>query len=174
MQMISRDLGMPIPLEIERKFLLKKRPDFRNKILRGAVKTFIEQMYLFPQNGCEFRIRKRIQSGQPVFYKTKKESISGSPSVRRETECIINALDYVYLQEFLAPKSKTIRKNRYCFVYNGQYFELDEFLEPKKLWLLEIELTEENGSVDSPPFLDIEREVTGDQKYQNYGIAMML
>lgn len=75
----------------------------------------------------------------------------------------------------MIPGSKIIRKYRYCFVYKDQYFEMDAIIEPVQrfsLCLLEIELTEENDKVEIPSFLDVKKEVTDDDRYSNYALAM--
>lgn len=171
LQSVFRVLGLPVPIEIERKFLLKRRPDLRFSELREAVRVSIEQMYLLTSDGSESRIRKRSQWNHSTHYQTRKTSIPGKASVRHETEKIITPTEYIGLQRLRDLSAQVVRKSRYCFVYKNQHFELDEFIEPKKLWLLEIELTEENDKIDLPPFLDIEREVTGEEKYSNYAIA---
>lgn len=170
LQVISRALGIPVPLEIERKFLLQRIPDFGSEHFRHAQKISIEQMYLVSPTDQQIRIRKRTQDGFSDYYKTCKVDVSSG--VRQEAENAISPLDYTHFQAFKDPASRIIRKNRYCFVYNDQYFELDVFMEPRPgLCVLEIELTEENDKLELPPFLDVEREITGDPTYSNYGIA---
>ncbi len=173
LQAASRIIGIPVPLEIERKYLLKHKPDFTDDILIKARKIFIEQIYLVPATSNEeLRIRKRTQGGYSSYYQTHK--IKVKPGVRQETEISISATDYWHLQSLRDLTAKIIRKNRYYFEYKHQYFELDEFIEPADkigLWLLEIELTEENDRVELPPFLKIFREVTAESTYSSYEIA---
>ena len=57
------------------------------------------------------------------------------------------------------------------FVYNNQYFSLDHIYSPINLWLLEIELIDKDDPVELPPFLNIDKEVTGVRGYSNYDIA---
>lgn len=172
LQAISRMLGIPVPIEIERKYLLKRRPNFRRRKLRGAQKVQIEQMYLVSTDGRQLRIRRRSQNGSATYYLTEKTDISG---VRRhEIEKFISANEFTRLAEFQDPSTDAISKERYYFVYNNQYFELDIFLKPQRLkskCLLEIELTEENDKIDLPPFLDIEREVTDEPEFKNYALS---
>lgn len=173
LQAASRILGIPVPIEIERKFLLGILPDFSILELRNAQKIYIEQMYLTSLGSEQVRIRKRSQEGSDTYYKTVKSKIS--PAVRYETEETISAKEYLKLRELIIPGSKIIRKYRYCFVYKDQYFEMDAIIEPVQrfpLCLLEIELTEENDKVEIPPFLDVKKEVTDDDRYSNYALAM--
>ena len=171
-------LGEPEPLEIERKFLLAKRPDLRNSMLRRAEMFLIEQIYL--SDGMS-RIRKRStvrygrgrsQGDSTCYYMTCKVEIS--PGVRREEENIISSYDYAHLKGYKDLHRAVVRKHRYCFVYSNQYFELDTFISPewaRGTWILEHELLNINDPINLPPFLDIEKEVTADHAYSNYGIA---
>lgn len=170
LQAISRILGVPVPIEIERKFLLDSLPDLNSHHFLTAQKVYIEQIYLTSLTGEQIRIRKRSQGDSNTYYKTVKSKIS--PGVRNETEIRISAKEYVESQKLMIPGSKTIRKFRLCFVYKNQYFELDMIIEPAPLYLLEIELTEENDKVEIPPFLDVKKEVTDDERYSNYALAL--
>lgn len=172
LQAASRILGIPVPIEIERKFLLGILPDFNISELRNVQKIYIEQMYLISSSDEQIRIRKRSQGDSTTYYKTVKSKIS--PAVRYETEETISAKEYIKLRELTIPGSKIIKKYRHCFVYKDQYFEMDAIIEPARqfpLCLLEIELTEENDKVEIPPFLDVKKEVTDDERYSNYALA---
>ncbi len=172
MKAVSRILGVPVPLEIERKFLLKEEPDLDHAGFADAQRVHIEQMYLVSPDGREIRIRKRDQGGSATYYRTEKAKLSSG--VRHETEKMITATEYLNLKKLKDPATRTLRKNRHCFVYKNQYFELDFFLEPRKgLCVLEIELTEENDKLVIPPFVSVEKEVTDDSFYSNYAISKM-
>lgn len=170
---IARVLGIPVPLEIERKFLLGKQPDLKSDAFRDAQEILIEQMYLATSSSDEeVRIRKRSQSDSHMYYRTHKIEVCSG--VRQETEETISAKEYINLQALCDPSKKIICKSRICLVYENQYCEIDIFRDPAGLCLLEIELTEENDKVTLPPFLDIEKEVTGDKKYSNASLAKIL
>lgn len=158
-------------IEIERKFLLKAKPNFRKKALGDAVKLSMEQIYLVSAGKSTERIRKMTQGSYSVCYFTRKTNFPGSKVSREECEERIGALDYLYLSEHKDPATKIIKKDRYYFVWKDQYFALDIFREPKKLAMLEIELLDEKDKFDLPAFLDIDREVTGDPNFINHAIA---
>lgn len=183
LQAVCRVLGIPIPLEIERRFLVADLPDFERLGIKFE-KIDIEQMYLQNGRGAQKRIRKRGQYGSHVFYQTFKQSLREGPpatlcaamraGVRSETEIQIGPKQYLALSYERDPEKKIIRKNRYCFLWQNQYFEFDEFIEPRKgLYILEIELTEENERVVIPDFVSVIREVTDDSGYSNYEIASL-
>lgn len=172
LQSISRVLGIPVPIEKERRFLLEALPDFNDRVFKDikVQKILIEQMYLMShEQDEEIRIRKRSQQGSSNYYRTTKIR-TGKWPIEKETS--ISARDYIALQDLRDPAKKTIHKNRHCFVYKNQYLELDHFLNPQKgLVILEIELTEENDRVEIPPFLEVAKEITDDKSYSNYAIA---
>lgn len=165
---VSRALGIPVPLEIERKYLIRDK-DMNHEVLKRAPIIDIEQMYLIAPSGEELRIRKRSQGGSSLYFRTWKKRISGT--TRHEIEHLITPSEYYHLQEFRDPSLAIIQKKRYCFTYENQYFELDLLDRPTKLSLLEVELTEEHDTVILPQFLEIVREVTGEPEYSNYEIA---
>lgn len=168
-QAVYRMLGVPVPFEIERKFLLKGIPDFSLDIFRNAQRIDVEQFYLISSNDEEVRVRRRTQEDSSTYFKTKKRRISDL--MRHETERFIRAIDYLEAHKTQLPRTRIIRKDRYCFIWRNQYFELDVFRDPPGLCLLEIELTEENDQVELPPGLAIEREVTDDKTYSNRALA---
>lgn len=167
---VCHALGIPIPLEIERKFLIHP-PDLRafNVPLQAIT---IEQAYLVSKDSAiSRRVRKREQDGSSMFVESTKQGVR--KSVRIEVEWPINETRYLraltYEQE---PDSVIIRKKRWCFPYKNQYFELDCFLEPHPgLWILELELTEEQQEISLPPFLKIIKEVTDDSAFTNRKLA---
>lgn len=162
-------LGEPIPLEIERKFLIKK-PDL-DVLSHNASITVVDivQTYLKSSGNAERRIRQRGQNGNFSYYLTEKREID---SLRRvELEKKISEKEYIsYLSEMdisLAP----IVKKRICFVYNSQYFEVDLFDFCNDRALMEIELTSEATSIDYPNFIEVIKEVTNDPRYRNHSLA---
>ncbi len=168
-QVVYRVLGIPAPIEIERKFLLKGRPDFSLELFRDAQIVEIEQFYLISNSDEEVRVRRRTQCDSSAYFKTIKRFITSIK--RHETEQFIRARDYFEARKLQLPATRVVKKDRHCFVWRNQYFELDVFRDPPGLYLLEIELTEENDQVELPPGLVIEREVTDDKTYSNRALA---
>lgn len=167
-QEVFRVLGVPEPLEIERKFLIKPVADKDFPV--HSVVVDIEQAYLLNTNPNEVvRVRRRGQDGAFVYYRTVKRHLG--PGLNVETESQIDEREYFLSLGFRQPETKVIKKRRRCFVWRELYFELDEFLDPSGLWLLEIELTKQRQKVILPPFLDVVREVTEDRSYSNYQLA---
>ena len=175
LKQVCHVLGIPEPLEIERKFLVKAGFDpasLRNHV--ACQKIDITQAYLPASHGGGVgRIRKRGQNGSFVYYQTHKQA-TGDPSVRIETERHITENEFRRLWEQRDPGCYAIQKERHCFVFNEQYFELDRFLFPHTdMCVLEIELTDKNDVLKLPPFIPIEKEVTEDPSYTNHALAKM-
>lgn len=162
---IARILGIPQPLEIERKFVLKGIP----KLPKKCEQVEIVQYYLKTENGEE-RLRIRSWNGSSVYYRTQKVDIA--PGVRTEKESIITPTEFGELIRLADPLMRPIKKTRYTFVYNNQYFELDVFKDfHEGLRLLEIEITDMNDNVTVPSFVGEYEDVTDDPRYSNAALA---
>ena len=159
-------LGMPTPIEIERKFLIKKpNEEFLSRY--GSIKLDIVQTYLKNDNPfVERRIRQRGSNGDFSYFYTEKRKISSLS--RFEVERSISQKEYLTL---LTEGISTIRKERYCFFYKNQYFELDVYPDWDDNAILEIELTEENQKIEIPEELTVIEDVTGNPKYLNSNLA---
>lgn len=169
LQAVCRVLGIPAPLEIERKYVVS-RCDI-NLIPRPVQRVHIVQYYLKNENPGDIeRIRKRGQGGGHTYYHTVKRDLRSG--VRTEIERQITEAEYYTLLRRADPAFGKIDKERYCFVSENQYFELDFFLNPEGLMLLELELTDENDTISLPKFLQgCVMDVTDDPQYSNKEIA---
>ncbi len=164
---VCRVLGIPAPVEIERKYLISKLDVTQMPQPRQAVE--IEQFYLLnDEPGVEERVRSRSQGGGTVYYHTRKQDVSSG--VRIEDEVQVTPSEFYRLLRRADPALGRIAKTRHCFPYQNQYLELDVF--PNGLVLLEVELTEETDSVTLPLFLEqFATDVTDDPAYRNRAIA---
>ena len=160
---ISEVLGVPQPIEAERKYLVEVIGEIPN-----AVENDIYQTYLVSDSKDEVRLRKRGKEGSYVYFYTEKEL---SDTERIETERQITPREYVTLLEDADSTRETIYKKRTCFVWERQYFELDTFINPNiGITILEIECVNE-GDVNLPPFIKVIEDVTGRKEYYNYNLA---
>lgn len=170
-------VGVPAPIENERKFLISHHNGF------GTVPVEhidIEQTYLVAEKG-EARVRKRGQHGSFTYTHTIKykrtdygfEDADIPINASIEIERMISSREYLDLLVKADQLKQPIKKKRSCFLWKNQYFELDMFISPRKgLCLLEAEMDDESTSLELPPFLTIEKEVTGDKKYSNTNLAL--
>ena len=70
---VSAALGVPVPIEIERKFLVAPDFDPHGALPVPFQEIDIEQAYLFAPDGEALRVRKRGQNGSAVYYHTHKK-----------------------------------------------------------------------------------------------------
>lgn len=153
-------LGIPEPLEIERKFLIEK-PD-ESKLLEYKFCDYVNiaQAYI-NKNGERYRVRKRGVDSEFVYIKTEKIKITEMKRIEKESRIS----EAEYLESIQG--EKVLHKNRYLIIYGEKCFELDIFPFWSDKALLEIELKSEKESFAIPPFLKVFKEVTQDKTYRN-------
>lgn len=171
-QEICRALGIPVPVERERKYLVTLNP---RKLPKDAQRISIEQIYTpSPDITMVRRLRRRGQHGYFTFYETLKQSTL-VPGENLEIERFISEEEYRAGSRSMFTYTGPIIKTRTCFAYNFQYFELDKFEDKRAVgdgkYLLELEITDRRRRVDLPPYIKVEREVTGDPNFSNFNIA---
>lgn len=166
-QAVSSILGIPTPIEYERKFKLEVT-DESFAISVPHVEVDIEQYYL---NGDRERIRRRTRQGASTFFYTIKENRPGLERVKIDK--IISEKEFYELLQRRDMSRGVIRKIRTHFVWENQYFELDYFPHDET-YLLEVRLTEKQQAVILPPFLPAAVDVTDNPDYYNYNIALAI
>lgn len=162
-------LGIPRPLETERKFLIEYPDKKMLEKMPECKRVFIAQTYLEGSSEEERRVRKRGDGEDFIYYYTEKKKISSA--VREEKERQITKAEYESLLKQADGTRRTVEKDRYCLMHKGQYFEIDVYPCFKDIAIMEIELSDESRSVEFPGFLKVIKEVTGDEKYKNSTIA---
>ncbi len=162
-------VGLPTPIEIERKFLIIK-PDIEFLESIGAVKQEIFQLYLSSNDEkLERRIRQRGMDGNFSYYYTEKTDTDGMGRIQIERK--ISQSEYLGL---MLDAKKMVRKDRYCLLHNNQYIEIDIYPNWENKAILEIELTNENQNVDLPPWAKVIKDVSNDINYRNISLAQVL
>ncbi len=163
-------LGEPIPMEIERKFLIR-RPTPETIAALGCVsETQIIQTYLYSRtDGTERRVRQRgtAVDGYTFYYTEKTELRSGT---RMEKEEKISQAAYIQYLTEADTSLHQIAKTRYCFIYENRYFEMDLYPFSEDYAILEIELHNRNEAITLPP-LEVVQEVTDDKRFRNAALA---
>jgi CYTH domain-containing protein/predicted ATPase len=164
---ISCLLGIPTPIETERKFIVE---------LKGEIPTFSEveifQTYLVSPDGIEQRVRKRGQNNNFIYFFTQKQFFSKDSRI--ETERQITPAEYLFLLEKADKNKQIIHKLRKCIIYDNKYFELDTFISPKlNVLLLELEGVQREDKINFPPFIEVIKEVTDDKTFYNSSIALI-
>lgn len=163
---ISTVLGLPLPIEEERKYLVEVTGD-----VPGTIVSDITQTYLTGEPGCEIRLRRRGWNGKFVYVHTTKKPVSPKEEIVTERQVSKNLYDSLLRQA--DPYRTTIHKTRKSFIWKGQYFELDNYITPHAgLVILETKGISEHENVNFPPFLKVKKDITGDTCYYNYNLAL--
>jgi len=164
---ISKVVGLPQPLHDERVYLVEMTGE-----IPECSESEITQTYLVAEPGCEIRLRRREWSGGKVVnvHRSKKR-VSETEVI--ETERHIDNNLYEQMLQQADPYRQTIRKRRQSFIWKGQYFQIDTFLSPvNNLVMMETKGVAEQETIKVPPFVRVIEEVTGNQTYYNYNIAL--
>lgn len=166
---ITRFLGEPEPLEIERKFLIEY-PDLRwLESQPNCRRVDIIQTYLKAAPDEEIRVRQRGADGSYVYYETIKQTVTGMKRV--EIERRLTQKEYLKRLMDADTTRRQIRKTRYCLMYKNQYFEIDVYPFWTDKAIAELELSDEAQPIVFPKELKIIREVTDDPAYRNAALA---
>ena len=145
-----------MPLEIERKFLVKT-DDFKKE---ASKKTRVTQGYL--SSNPERTVRVRIKGNEGFITVKGKANRSGICRYEWEKEISIEEAEEL----LKICESGIIDKTRYEIEAGKYTFEVDEFYgDNQGLIVAEIELNNENDYFEKPQWLG--KEVTGNTKYYN-------
>lgn len=166
---ISSFLGVPEPIEMERKFLIQY-PDIQwLEAQPHCEKVDIIQTYLNAPEGDEVRVRQRGRDGSYIYFETIKRKLDDLRRV--EIERRLTQSEYLTLLMEADTSKRQIRKTRYCLTYENQYFEIDLYPFWKDQAIMEIELCDEDTELEFPKEITIIREVTDDEAYKNASLA---
>lgn len=168
---IASFLGEPEPYEIERKFLIAYPDIEQMESIPNCQKVQIIQTYLKADPGEEVRVRQRGSDGHYTYYETKKRPVSEEKRI--EIERRLTRDEYLSRLMDADTARGQIRKDRYCLSDNGQYFEIDIYPFWDDQAIMEIELTDPDEKIRFPEILQVIREVTGEEAYQNASLAVI-
>lgn len=156
-----------MPLEIERKFLLKKVP----YNLKPDEVITIEQYYCSKNKELDFRIRKSINSLKEAIYtKTTKKRLS--PGVFEELEFNITESQF---KKYLKFAKSEIKKIRYIKKVGKLKWEID-FYTNIHLLVAEIELPDIKYPIKIPKFIskNLIMEITDIKQFSNKSLSNLL
>lgn len=163
---ISDVLGLPQPIEEERKYIVEEVAG-----IPGAIESRITQTYLTAEPGLEIRLRQREWQGKAVYVHTTTKKVSDTEQIVTERQISENLYDSLLKQA--DPYRSTIVKTRKSFIWKGQYFELDTYERPvDKLTILETKGVGKNEQVNFPPYIKVVADITGNHRYYNYNLAV--
>lgn len=159
-----------IPIETERKYIIRIPDIARLRRCDGYSASRIEQIYLpSPGPGKTHRIRRRLTHGKVSYTETLKTRISAMSCL--EDEHPIDEETYKELKRARDPARHPVRKVRHTFYIGTQKYEIDVYPFRRHSCVLETEIPSESTAVTLPDFLDVVRDVTGDRRYSNAALA---
>lgn len=174
---ISKLVGVPAPLALTRKFLLRKKPTIDEITMHvSTTEVFeVEQTYLLCLRKAErCRIRRRQQgcnvSFQHQLWCTKLDERSGE-AVTTCMERTLTAREYHMLMKQADPSLSTVTKTLACFTWGNAYWELNSFNGAQHVAILEVETETPDGNLNFPPMMQLLREVTNESSYDSYTVA---
>ena len=154
-----------MPLEIERKFLLRPE-DVVRFVPPDAGRVEIEQGYIFSGPQGALRIRRKHSMGKDSFLLTcKGPKTAGSAE---EIEFPIPRERYAVLAASLM--GRLVRKTRFVFPLDSHIVEIDVF-EKELAPLCIAEVEGPNCAAFVPPAW-FGREITEDPRYDNWALAI--
>lgn len=163
---ISNVLGLPQPIQDERKYIVELTGE-----LPDTIDSEITQTYLVAEPGCEVRLRRRNWNGKIVNVHKTKKRLSDSEMIETERQ-VSNPL-YESLLQQADPYRQTIHKHRKSFIWRGQHYELDTYTGPLQgLLILEVKGVFDREQVNFPPFIRVKEDITGNKNYYNYNLAL--
>ena len=150
----------PYPQEIERKFLIEKRPPDLDHYPCAA----IAQGYLsFSEDGIEVRLRREDDR----YFQTVKQ---GGALVRMELEIELTQAQFEAL--WPATEGKRLRKDRYRLPFGDRVIEIDVYRGTLEgLITADVEFTSIEQSQTFIPPDWFGPEITGHPKYRNWHLA---
>ena len=154
---------MPVPLEIERKYLLRALPQ-----MPAAFDVLeIDQGYLPGVNLLE-RLRRQVaRDGTTRYFRTVKLGM-GVERTELEDETDQHTFDHMWV----LTKGARLRKRRHIVPNGAEHWEIDEFTD-RALVLAELEIDRADAKIAFPDWLTpvLVREVTDEREYTNRSLA---
>ena len=173
---VSRLVGVPVPLAVNRKFLLKKLPKTETLLQHvKRVEVFeVEQTYLATTTVAErCRIRRRQQGTNQSFQ--HQAWVAGADGSETLMERTLSGREYFSLMKQADPNTRAVRKTLTCFTWAHSYWELNVFQgEVEGNCILEVEAESADSRLTLPPMCEAIREVTNEPGFDSYLIAQQL
>ena len=162
---------MRTELEIERKYLIRMPDEAYLAAMPGCVIWDVEQTYLNRgADGSSRRVRRIVVGGAVKYLFTSKRRVDAMSC--EETEGEITPEEYAQLAKQADPERRPVVKRRFRIPYAGQLLEVDIYRFWSDRATLEIELKDEDQQVQLPEWLNVIREVTGEDAYKNLNLAL--
>ena len=162
-------IKMPDGIEIERKYIIHMPIIEEISSFPEYTTSHITQTYLNSGDGSTLRVRKREYGDKISYTETRKIPIDKISVEEIERE--ISDAEYLDLIKNARDDSSPVIKTRHTFEYLGHTVEVDVYPQWSDFCIMETELESRDEVVEYPSAIKILREVTGDKRYSNAGMA---
>eukprot|EP00741_Cyanophora_paradoxa_P004301 tig00000792_g4175.t1 len=165
-------VGLPIPVEVQRKFLIKPiSVQDLGKLPVSRVEIFdVEEVFLRTSDGTEAKVRRRGQNGTFTYMHSVRYPMANGQRIELKRQ--ISGRDYVNLLATADPNMRPVHKRRACFVFDTQSFVLDTFVEPHEgMTVLRVEAEHREQVITLPPGVAVLDEVTGNSIFSSAHLA---
>jgi CYTH domain-containing protein/thymidylate kinase len=166
---IAQLLGIPASSTPKERFIVK---EVAYDQLPAHQVVEIEQVYLRSKSRDEeVCIRKRGQEDSFLYFLRRTKN---TPFATTNEE-LIDEQQFANLAKLIDPKTDPLIKDRICFLWSNQHFELDRYRGKNQgLMVLAVEavgIEEEGSKPQIPPFVSVERNITGDPRHAERSMA---
>ena len=164
---ISQFLSIPASSSLKERFIVK---DVSYDLLPAHQAVEIQQIYLHSKaRDEEISIRKRGQDDSFLYFLRRTRR---GPSRVTEEE-LIDEQQFENLRKLIDPKTEVLSKKRICFLWKNRLFELDSYGGGHAgLSVLAVEPAEDGKrEAEIPPFVRIERNITGNPRFSEKSLA---
>ena len=160
---IKNDLGAKV--QKQRKYLISLNDDFINEIKKHeCTKIKIIQTYLKYKDDYELRLRKRILNNNETYYVSIRKSCNDESKIVAEEK--INKKSYLELLNNNEILNQVI-KDRINFIDNDNLYKIDIYNDGMCI-------LETSSNMVIPSFINVLKEVTGNDLYYNKNIKIMI
>lgn len=174
MQRVLSVLGMPQPSSQTRKYLLAyDKPNIEINLPQGVKKESfqLEETFITTQVGNANFLRKVGKNDAFTYSHEMRYEIKGEKIQKKRQ---ITAREYIELSQRPDLSKRKIMKTRQCFIYERKYFMIETFLNiENNPSVLRVDFTQDRTTkMKLPPFVTVVREVTDDNAYQTWRMAL--
>lgn len=149
-----------------RKYLLAAdKSNYEFELPHGVKREYfeLEETFLWKTIGESNSLRKLGKNDSFTYSHEMRYSVKGEKVERKRQ---ITGREYIELLDQRDKEKQPVKKLRQCLIYERQYLIVETFLniEPHPS-VMRIEASSDSSKIKLPPFLDVIREVTGEDAY---------
>lgn len=173
---VSELAGLHLVRRTVRKFLLHQVQDNMHTSPDPCESFAVEQFVVeqtFLRTGLAAEVQESVRRRGKNGVYTYVHKVRRGDSREAETKRQITSREYTSLLPHRDPERNAVLIRRQCFLFKGTYFVLDCVLNVNaQVSLLRCHCEDGDDSMQIPPWVTIDTEVTGDRKYSIHSLAL--